>query len=97
MLPIRLEGLSARSRGSSQIKLYDSPRGRKGPRWLLPRKAAVVAEILGRLSMTQTRRRGSIRLEAGELDHLPPLFGFVGDELAEIGRRARKDCAANFS
>src|SRR5262249_8322047 len=38
--------------------------------------------------------RGSVRPDAGELDHLGPLFGFVGYELAEIGRRARKYRAA---
>ena len=27
---------------------------------------------------------GSVRLDAGELHHLCPLLGFVGDELAEI-------------
>src|SRR6266478_3942240 len=32
----------------------------------------------------------SLRLAAGELDHLGPFFGLVGDELAEIGRRAGK-------
>src|SRR5262249_59399795 len=31
----------------------------------------------------------SVRLDAGELDHLGPLLGFVGDELAEVSRRAR--------
>jgi len=36
----------------------------------------------------------SVRLDAGELDHLGPLLGFVGYELAEIGRRARKYRAA---
>src|SRR3981189_2572306 len=30
----------------------------------------------------------SFRLDAGELDHLGPLFGFVRDELAEFDRRA---------
>ena len=33
-------------------------------------------------------------LMAGELDHLAPLLGFVGDELAEVGGRARKRRAA---
>src|SRR6516165_3863091 len=32
----------------------------------------------------------SLRLDAGELDHLAPLFGLFGDELAEVGRRAWK-------
>jgi hypothetical protein len=41
--------------------------------------------------------RGSLRLDAGELDHLGPFLGFVGNELAEIGRRARKHCAAEVN
>src|SRR5262249_46945305 len=32
--------------------------------------------------------RGSLRLDARELHNLAPLLGFVGNELAEIGRRA---------
>src|SRR5215471_13428866 len=35
-------------------------------------------------------RRRSLRLNARELHHLAPLFGLLGDELAEVGRRARK-------
>jgi hypothetical protein len=27
----------------------------------------------------------SLRLDAGELDHLTPFLGFVGDQLAEVG------------
>jgi hypothetical protein len=45
---------------------------------------------------TQTRRRGSVRLEAGELDHLAPFLGIRGNQLAEIGRRARKCGAAQL-
>src|SRR5215469_5346295 len=33
---------------------------------------------------------GSIRFDARELHYLAPLFGLFGDELAEVGRRARK-------
>src|SRR5262245_10449865 len=32
----------------------------------------------------------SVRLDVGRPDHLAPLLGFVGDELAEIGGRADK-------
>src|SRR4029453_6262014 len=32
----------------------------------------------------------SVRLDVGRPDHLGPLLGFVGDELAEIGGRADK-------
>src|SRR5262249_39672685 len=38
--------------------------------------------------------RGSLRLETQRLDHLGPFLGFVGDELAKIGGRARKRRAA---
>jgi hypothetical protein len=31
--------------------------------------------------------RGSLRLDVGKLHHLTPLFGFIGDEPAEFGRR----------
>src|SRR5262245_65270046 len=35
---------------------------------------------------------GSVSLDARELDHLGPLLGFVGDELAEVdGRACRRD------
>src|SRR5262245_28797857 len=45
-----------------------------------------------RLSSTAVMERqpGSLRLDAGRLDHFGPFLGFVGDELAEIGRRADK-------
>jgi hypothetical protein len=36
----------------------------------------------------------SLRLDAGELDHLAPLLGFVDDKLAEVGRRSRQRRAA---
>src|SRR5215469_18113899 len=32
----------------------------------------------------------SLRLDVGRPDHLAPLLGFVGHELAEVGGRARK-------
>src|SRR5262245_12570963 len=37
-----------------------------------------------------------LRLDAGELDHLGPLFGFVGNELAEVRRRASEYHAADL-
>jgi hypothetical protein len=33
---------------------------------------------------------GLFRLDVGRPDHLGPLLGLVGDELTELGRRARK-------
>src|SRR5262245_12242338 len=33
---------------------------------------------------------GSLRLDAGELDHVGPLLGFVGDQLGEVGSGAGK-------
>ena len=41
--------------------------------------------------------RESVRFDAGELDHLGPLFGFVGDKLAEVRRRACEYRAAEVS
>src|SRR4051812_2030284 len=41
---------------------------------------------LYRLSGTQPR---SVGLDIGRADHLGPLLGFDGDQLAEVGRRAR--------
>src|SRR5215510_12134992 len=39
----------------------------------------------------------SLRLDAGELDHLAPLLGFVGDQLSELSRRSRQRHAAEVS
>jgi hypothetical protein len=39
----------------------------------------------------------SFGLRAGELDHLGPLLGFVGNELAEVAGRAWKHSAAKVS
>src|SRR6516225_5836235 len=36
----------------------------------------------------------SLRLDAGELDHLAPLLGLVDNQLAELGRRSRQRRAA---
>jgi hypothetical protein len=38
--------------------------------------------------------RGSVHLGAGELDHLGPLLGFVGEQLSEIGWRSANDHSA---
>src|SRR5262249_50307684 len=37
---------------------------------------------------------GSLCLDIGSPDHLAPLLGVVGDQLTELGRRARKHRAA---
>src|SRR5262249_1602401 len=39
----------------------------------------------------------SLRLDAGEFDHLGPLFGFVGNQLSEVSRRSRQRHAAEVS
>src|SRR5262245_52900836 len=39
---------------------------------------------------------GSLRFDVRELDHLAPLLGFVGKELAVVGGRARNRSAALF-
>src|SRR5712691_12883262 len=47
-----------------------------------------------RCSNATETRPGSLRLDARELDHLGPLLRVVGNELSEIGRRARDNLAA---
>src|SRR5262245_15406935 len=42
-------------------------------------------------------RGRSVRLDVEGLDHLAPLLGFIGDELAEVGGRTRKHRAAEVS
>ena len=44
--------------------------------------------------MSAMQRTGLSRLDVDCLDHFAPLLGFVGDELAEIGRGQRKHSAA---
>src|SRR5262249_46714520 len=39
-------------------------------------------------------RAGLLRLDVGGPDHLAPLLGLVGDELAEVGGRAREHVAS---
>src|SRR3954452_24426487 len=39
---------------------------------------------------------GSLRLDVGGPDHVPPLLGFVGDKLAEIRRSTRHQYASQF-
>src|SRR5262249_50913566 len=39
----------------------------------------------------------SVRLDAGELDHLAPLLGFLSDQLAEVSGRTRKHRATEVS
>ena len=41
--------------------------------------------------------RGSLRLDVRRPDHLAPLLGVVGDELAEVGGRARQRRASEVS
>ena len=51
---------------------------------------------LGTKRLIGTCRCGSLRLDVGGPDDLAPLLGFIGDELAEVGRRDRKHGAAQF-
>ena len=58
------------------------------------------SDIVGRMGPSDFAERtlwnvepsscGSVHLDAGELNHLGPFLGFVGDERAEVGGRARK-------
>src|SRR5262245_25793327 len=45
--------------------------------------------------MEYRRRSGSFRLYTGELDHLAPLLGFVGDQLAKVCGRTGKNHATH--
>src|SRR6516225_9846121 len=38
----------------------------------------------------------SVRLDAGELDHLGPLLGLVDNQLAEVGGRTDERCATQI-
>ena len=68
--------------------------GTSGPGYLWPPRqldpGQQLAHDVGELWMGLTGSPASLRLEARELDHLAPLLGFVGDELAEVGGRAGK-------
>jgi hypothetical protein len=44
-----------------------------------------------------TARIRLVRLDVGRPDHLAPLLGILGDELAEVGGRARKHGSAQVS
>src|SRR5215831_4806281 len=48
----------------------------------LPRSGLVQRDVM--------EYRRSFRLDVGRPDHPRPLLGLVGDELAKVGRRARK-------
>src|SRR5262249_33734181 len=50
----------------------------------------------GSFMISLPRTLWSLRLDVGRHDHLAPFLGFVGDELAEIGRRASKHRAAQI-
>src|SRR5262249_52739666 len=53
--------------------------------------------IRGTAVMECPRLPASVCLDAGEFDHLGPLFGFVGDQLSELSRRSRQRHAAEVS
>src|SRR5262249_54515780 len=82
--------------------------------YLFPSRAAVIADIAGRLKSacrrpsaprdsqngcygTLDRVTASVRLDVEGPDHLAPLFGFLGDQLAEVSGRTRKHRAAEVS
>jgi hypothetical protein len=44
----------------------------------------------GVMEYLPTGRAGSVGLDVGRPDHLAPLLGLVGDELAKFGRRECK-------
>src|SRR5262245_5054099 len=47
-------------------------------------------------SSRSSAETSSLRLDVRGSDHLAPLLGLIGDELAEVGGRARKSGATKF-
>src|SRR6516164_9684825 len=82
MLPIT-SSITGRSRGSTP--------------WASSRRERR-SIIAGRTIAPGLRARApsSVRLGTGEFDHLPPFFGFVGNELSEVGGRAGKQRGAEI-
>src|SRR5262245_32431083 len=63
---------------------------------LSERAIPVIAVIRG-TGVTEYSVRELLRLDIGGPDHLAPFLGFVGDQLAELGRRPRQRRAAEVS
>jgi hypothetical protein len=83
-LPAR--AVQGSTRGEWESRCTRGDRGSKSP-------AAPHDRRIGSYGTSGLRLR-SIRLDAGELHHLGAFLRFLGEELAEIGRRARKHCGA---
>src|SRR5262245_8428928 len=71
------------------------PWGGPGMTWMDPPRS--LGCIRGTAVMECPRLPASVCLDAGEFDHLGPLFGFVGDQLSELSRRSRQRHAAEVS
>src|SRR5947209_10690076 len=61
-----------------------------------PRRGCAPALSLNESVMEWRQWIALLRLEAGELDHLSPLLGFLCDQLAEVGGRAGKYFTTEF-
>src|SRR5262252_2666159 len=63
---------------------------------LVPRTTWKVRRVLSSWSSSHSLNGNYrlLRLDAGKLDHLCPLLGLLGDELAEVGGRAGHHGAA---
>src|SRR5215510_6328328 len=57
--------------------------------WILTPTGRQAISIAYRQLWNLVDLRGLIGLDVGRPDHLAPLFGFIRDELAELGRRHR--------
>src|ERR1700704_4676978 len=89
------DSLPGYSWSSSRLRDTDGDVGMNLPRrWNTSRGGrgcASIDELTDSLNGTlwnNRRLRGSVRFGAGELDSLGPFFGFVCDQLSEIGGRA---------
>src|SRR5215510_7422286 len=67
--------------------LRSSPRKRGPSSWPSSRPLGPASAGTNGVGSILLRITRSLRLHTGELDHLAPLLGFGGDELAEIGGR----------
>jgi hypothetical protein len=83
----RINTLTALLRDSSRRRrAWPPPRGQQRP---AVRRTGFMERHL--------RFTGSLRLDVGRTDHLAPLLGFIGEQLAEVGRRARKHSTPDIS
>src|SRR5262249_58394537 len=66
--------------------------------WTLSRSIKITSNIvIATRSNSVPRAAASLRLDVGCPDHVAPLVGFIGEQLAEVGGRARKYSTSQVS